>query len=90
MSALARYFLAVILKGRFGYGILVLTISLACLLDFDADAIAQTVPTVAFVGGHWFNGRSFENRTGYAVGDRLTFRRPAHVDRTVNLHQGNN
>jgi hypothetical protein len=71
----------------FGYGFLALTISLACSILIP-DAIAQTVPTVAFVGGHWFNGRSFENKTGYAVGDRLTFRRPANVDRAVDLHQG--
>jgi hypothetical protein len=43
---------------------------------------------VAYTNGHWFNGHIFEEKTGYAVGERLTFRRPAHIDRTVDLHQG--
>lgn len=41
--------------------------------------------TIAFVKGKWFNGASFEARTGYSVNGRLTFKKRAHVDRTVDL-----
>jgi hypothetical protein len=43
---------------------------------------------MAFINGYWFNGMSFERKTGYAVGSELTFRHPQEVDRTVDLHGG--
>jgi hypothetical protein len=49
---------------------------------------ANTEPTIEFTDGNWFNGGSFEQKTGYSVGGQLTFRRPAHVDQTVDLHAG--
>jgi Amidohydrolase family len=49
---------------------------------------AQPARTTAFTNGLWFNGSSFEARTGYVVGDVLTFRRPKHVDRTIDLRGG--
>jgi hypothetical protein len=43
---------------------------------------------LAFVGGSWFTGASFEERTAYTVGGVLTFVRPARVDSTVDLVGG--
>ena len=48
----------------------------------------QSAPTLELTNGNWFDGRSFERKTAYTVGGRLTFRRPAHVDRTIDLRQG--
>jgi len=47
-----------------------------------------TAPSIEFTNGSWFNGRSFESKSGYSVGGRLTFLRPAHIDRTIDLHHG--
>src|SRR5258708_10462024 len=49
---------------------------------------AQTTQIVGFTNGNWFNGRSFERRTAYAIGSVLTFKRPPAVDRTLDLHGG--
>jgi hypothetical protein len=43
---------------------------------------------VAFVGGRWFTGTSFADRTVYAVDGVLTFESPARVDSTVYLAGG--
>jgi hypothetical protein len=40
---------------------------------------------VALVNGKWFNGKSFETRTLYAVNGRFTAKKPARVDRTLDL-----
>jgi len=48
----------------------------------------QNAPTLELTNGNWFNGRSFERKTAYTVAGQLTFRRPAHVDRTIDLRQG--
>jgi len=47
------------------------------------DTAARRV--VAFAGGRWFTGTSFEERTAYVVGGVLTFEPPARVDSTVDL-----
>lgn len=61
-----------------------------CLLwgSFVPDAGAQRNVVIAFTNGSWFNGASFETRTGYSIGGRLTFRRPTHIDRTIDLKGG--
>jgi hypothetical protein len=43
---------------------------------------------LAFVGGRWFTGTAFEERTAYAVGGVLTFELPTRVDSTVHLGGG--
>ncbi|HEV2146989.1 MAG TPA: hypothetical protein VGR37_06285 [Longimicrobiaceae bacterium] len=45
-------------------------------------------PVLAFVGGRWFTGTAFEERTAYAVDGVLTFEPPAHVDSTIHLAGG--
>jgi hypothetical protein len=45
----------------------------------------QPAPNIALVNGRWFNGKSFDTRNVYSVNGRFTFRRPAHVDRTLDL-----
>jgi hypothetical protein len=43
---------------------------------------------LAFVGGRWFTGFAFEERTVYAVDGVLTFQPPARVDSTIHLAGG--
>ena len=68
--------------------------NLVCLVVIAAliPAAAQspTVPsemttTIAFTNGLWFNGRSFQKKTGYSIAGVLSFRRPAQIDSTVDL-----
>ena len=47
--------------------------------------LSQGDSTIALPNGRWFDGQSFEPRTAYSVGGRLTFRQPARVDRTIDL-----
>lgn len=49
---------------------------------------SQTSPAIAFTNGRWYDGRSFRQKTGYAVGSTLTFRHPPRVDRTIDLRGG--
>lgn len=48
----------------------------------SADA---AVPSLHFVGGKWFDGSQFLPTDWYAVGGRLTSKRPSRVDVTINL-----
>jgi hypothetical protein len=43
---------------------------------------------LAFVGGRWFTGTAFEERTAFAVDGVLTFEPPFGVDSTINLEGG--
>gem|GEM_PF-195155 len=43
---------------------------------------------LAFVGGLWFTGTAFEERTAFAVNGILTFVQPAIVDSTIHLAGG--
>lgn len=45
----------------------------------------QAPPNTALLHGQWFNGKSFEARTIYSVNGRFTSRKPARVDRTLDL-----
>ena len=45
----------------------------------------QAPPNTALLNGQWFNGKSFEARTIYSVNGRFTSRKPARVDRTLDL-----
>jgi hypothetical protein len=51
-------------------------------------AVAQPTKTIAFANGRWYNGRSFERKTAFATDGVLSFRRPAHVDLTIDLGGG--
>jgi hypothetical protein len=42
-------------------------------------------PNVALVNGRWFNGESFVARDVYSVNGRFTFKRPARLDRSLDL-----
>jgi imidazolonepropionase-like amidohydrolase len=46
---------------------------------------AQMPPNVALINGQWFNGKSFAARTVYSVNGRFTSKKPARVDRTLDL-----
>lgn len=48
-------------------------------------ASSDPPPNTALLNGTWFNGHSFEPRTVYSVNGRFTGRRPARLDRTVDL-----
>lgn len=45
-------------------------------------------PVLAFEGGRWFTGDTFEPRTAYALDGLLTFVRPDRVDSTIDLAGG--
>ena len=67
--------------------ILLATTPAAALTATDSapPAPAASNPTVAFDGGHWFDGRSFVRAQWYSVGGRLTATKPARIDVRVNL-----
>jgi len=48
-------------------------------------AAAQEPETVAWRNGAWFDGTGFRRVDVYSIGDRLTFKNPSKVDRTVDL-----
>ena len=60
--------------------ILTLVVALTALVATPAVA-----PSYEFTNGLWFDGQSFARRTAYTVAGRLTFRKPAAVDRTIDL-----
>jgi imidazolonepropionase-like amidohydrolase len=63
--------------------LLVLLSILVSLSPHKAQSAASQ--NVALVNGKWFNGKSFETRTLYAVKGRFTAKQPARVDRTLDL-----
>jgi imidazolonepropionase-like amidohydrolase len=63
--------------------LLVLLPILVSLSPLKAQSTASQ--NVALVNGKWFNGKSFETRTLYAVKGRFTAKQPARVDRTLDL-----
>lgn len=44
--------------------------------------------TYAFINGQWFDGRAFQRRVFYSVGDVLTEKRPRSVDEVIDLKDG--
>lgn len=63
--------------------------TLLCLSLLANVAAAQQRPTsTAYVNGYWFDGAQFARRTGYVIGDRLSFHAPKHLDSTVDLAGG--
>ena len=61
---------------------------------FGQSATSHPVPTpsLAFTGGHWFDGEKFLDRTNgsknlYAVGGLFTKKAPAKVDAVINLNK---
>lgn len=48
-------------------------------------AQSTAAQNVALVNGKWFNGKLFETRTLYAVNGRFTLKKPARVDRALDL-----
>jgi hypothetical protein len=72
--------------------------NLLCLLAFALFAVhclaqsttapSDTTQNIAFTNGLWFDGKSFQRKTGYSIRGVLSFRRPAHVDSTVDLAGG--
>jgi hypothetical protein len=61
------------------------TVAVLLLAIALAAAAAQTPETVAWRNGAWFDGASFRRVDVYSVGDRLTLKGPARIDRTVDL-----
>ena len=62
-----------------------LTTAILSLVLVPLSLLAQNNSSIALPNGRWFDGRSFELRTAYSVDGRLTFRKPARVDRTIDL-----
>ncbi|HEX5833311.1 MAG TPA: amidohydrolase family protein [Pyrinomonadaceae bacterium] len=57
------------------------------LATFSAHAQVQTSVShnYEFTNGNWFDGQKFVRRTFYTVGNRLTTKRPARIDRVFDL-----
>jgi hypothetical protein len=66
---------------------LVMMLTLAVVRSVSTRVLAQPTdqPTTALINGRWFNGQSFDSRTLYSVDGRFISRKPAHVDRTIDL-----
>jgi hypothetical protein len=69
-----------------------LSLLVSCLLalaafgrSFETKAQLRESQNFALVNGKWFNGKLFEARTLYAVNGRFTAKRPARIDRTLDL-----
>ncbi len=45
----------------------------------------QAPPNIALLNGQWFNGQRFEPRTLYSAKGRFTTKKPARIDRTIDL-----
>ena len=57
-------------------------------LTQSTPAPSDTTKNIAFTNGLWFDEESFYKKTGYSIAGVLSFRRPAHVDSTVDLAGG--
>jgi hypothetical protein len=56
------------------------------LATFSAHAqLPAPAHNYEFSNGNWFDGQKFVRRTFYTAGNRLTGKRPAHVDRVFDL-----
>jgi imidazolonepropionase-like amidohydrolase len=64
-----------------------IVIALAALSALcQAEPQSPAPSNVALINGKWFNGRSFESRRAvYSVNGRFTFKKPARVDRALDL-----
>jgi Amidohydrolase family len=70
-----------------------MVLAVVCLLGLCAAHPAQEpapseAKTYAFVGGSWFDGKTFEPATFYSVAGTLTRSAPQHIDETIELDGG--
>jgi hypothetical protein len=54
----------------------------------STDTSPNTTKNIAFTNGLWLDGKSFHRKTGYSVAGVLSFRRPSHIDSTLDLSGG--
>lgn len=64
---------------------LLVTASILLLSSLLSPTYAQTSLNYEFTGGRWFDGTSFVRKKFYVVNELLQEKRPARVDKTVNL-----
>ena len=69
-----------------------LTALIFCFQNFPSGVMAQQPvlqpETFQFNNGQWFNGKTFKRRILYSVNGLLTKKRPAKIDRIVDLKNG--
>lgn len=61
---------------------------LTAILSFvliPLSLLSQSDSAIALPNGRWFDGQAFQLKAAYSVNGRLTFKRPARVDRTIDL-----
>ena len=61
---------------------------LTAILSFvliPLSLLSQSDSVIALPNGRWFDGQAFQLKAAYSVNGRLTFKRPARVDRTIDL-----
>lgn len=54
-------------------------------IDLHVKGAPNAAPVIALINGQWFNGDSFEPLALYSVKGRFTGKKPAHIDRTLDL-----
>ena len=59
-------------------------IALAAQATFAQDK-PPGPPNVALINGRWFDGKTFKGQTAYSLDGRFTFKKPAQIDRTLDL-----
>ena len=72
---------------------IICSLAIAFFFLNPSELIAQTnqpLPglTYEFSNGQWFNGQRFVRRKFYSVSGKLTNKKPARVDETINMHGG--
>jgi hypothetical protein len=66
------------------YVTVLLTLTTSCA-STETTPAPQSPRHIALLNGSWFNGKSFEARDVFSVDGRLTFRKPARLDDTLDL-----
>lgn len=60
----------------------------ACRSGNAGDAVNPASRVVEYTNGVWLSDSGFERRPAWAIGETLTFRRPARIDASVDLAGG--
>lgn len=63
-----------------------LSVPVLCMQGAPGRAVVPAQPTLEFIHGNWWDGHAFKQRVAYSHNGYLTFRRPVHIDRTIDLH----
>jgi len=63
----------------------VLSLLMTAIALAQGDPQTRSPGNIALINGQWFDGQSFERKLAYSVDGRFTFKKPARIDRTLDL-----